>query len=420
MRKSPSKRTGKDLPAPELWVVIAFLLAPWYLNLATIMIGPSEDNIASFSIPTLNTIVLSAVHALFFIMLFYLAARLTYRVMRNNGSAKSPIVSNAKLSVSLELSIVLISGVMIYLLYAALENGIVQTVLEYRFNTRKIGFLGYLVLHFLPVLLALRWSKRPGKINIILLILLAALNMITGFRILLVYALLMVFLLNYENVVKNKIRIVSLTILIIFGLIFYSIVRGSVESGNNNTSDYEIVQFVVSNLARSLPITYLDLIITSGYSADIFTLLALMTEPFSVILTKLFSVLADHRPVMWDISEPLVRNYLFWRGTPGFEPSGFSIHIIPFAYIFYGYMGLTMFAIFFGFLSGLGLHLTRSKHTIKRAFGGVMLCTTIMASETFETMWSLFFHAVIFLTMLALFSRFLSFCLKARPSQAKS
>jgi hypothetical protein len=416
MRKSPSKRNGKDLPTPELWVVIVFLIAPWCLNLATIMIGPSEDNIASFSIPTLTTIILSAVHALFFIVLFYLVARLTYRVLRKNGSVNPPLVSNAKFYISLELSIVIISGVMIYLLYVALENGIFQTALEYRFNTRKIGFLGYLVLHFLPILLALRWSKRPGKINVILLILLAALNLITGFRILLVYALLMVLILNYESVEKNKIRIAYLSILVIIGLVFYSVLRGSVESGSNNSVDYGIVQLVVSNLARSLPITYLDFILSSGYSADIFTLLALMIEPFSIIFTKFFSVLVDHRPVMWDISEPLVRNYLFWRGTPGYEPSGFSIHIIPFAYIFYGYMGLTMFAIFFGFLSGLGLHLTRSKHAIKRASGGVMLCTTIMASETFEIMWSLFSHAVMFLAMLALFSRFLSFCLETKLS----
>ncbi len=397
-------------------MVIAFLIAPWFLNLATIMIGASEDNIASFSNPTLATIVLSAVHALFFIMLFYLAARLTYRVLRKNGSVNPTLVSNAKFYLSLELSIVIISGVMIYLLYVALENGIFQTALEYRFNTRKIGFLGYLVLHFLPVLLALRCSKRPGKINVILLILLAALNLITGFRILLVYALLMVLILNYESVEKNKIRIAFLTISVIFGLVLYSVLRGSLESGSNISGDYEIVQLVVNNLTRSLPITYLDFILSSGYSADIFTLLALIIEPFSIIWTKFFSVLADHRPVMWDISEPIVRNYLVWRGTPGYEPSGFSIHIIPFAYMFYGYMGLTMFAIFFGFLSGLGLHLTRNKHAIKRAFGGVMLCTTIMASETFEIMWSLFSHAVIFLTMLALFSRLLSFCLETKLS----
>jgi hypothetical protein len=409
MRTSPSIRNGKDLQTPELWVVIAFLIAPWFLNLATIMIGASEDNIASFSNPTLATIVLSAVHAIFFIILFYLSAILTYKVVGQNGWITSPLVSNVKFTISLELFIVIISGVMIYLLYSALENGIFQTALEYRFNTRKIGFLGYLVLHFLPILVGLRWSERPGKINFILLILLAALNLITGFRILLVYALLMVFMLNYKNFAKNKFWLTSLALLVLIGLVFYSVLRGSVESGSDQSGDYEMAHLIVSNLARSLPITYLDLIYSSRYTSDITTLFNFIFEPFSIILNKLFYFVADQQPVMWNISETLVRPYLIWRGTPTAEPSGFSIHIIPFAYLFYGYIGLAIFAIFFGFLSGLGLHLIRSEYTIKRAFGGVLLCTTIMATESFETMWSLFSNAVMFLTMLALFSRFFFF-----------
>lgn len=247
--------------------------------------------------------------------------------------------------------------------------------------------------------------RKPGRTNLIILICLVALNLITGFRILLAYALLMIFILNYQHFVKKKIRILSLALLIIAGLIFYSVLRASIESGDNQSGDHEIVQLIVGNLARSLPITYLDLSYSSKFTSNVVTFFALIFEPFSIILAKAFPVLADHRPAMWEIAEPLVRPFLFWRGTPTVEPSGFSIHIIPFSYLFYGYVGLTMFAMLFGFLCGLGLHLIRSEFIIKRAFGGVLLCTTIMATESFDTMWTLFSYAVIFLTMLALFCR---------------
>jgi hypothetical protein len=194
---------------------------------------------------------------------------------------------------------------------------------------------------------------------------------------------------------------------VLVGLVFYSVLRGAVESGGGQPGNYDTLPLVVSNLARSLPITYLDLIESSGYTSDISTLFALIAEPFSVILAKLFFTFADHRPAMWTISEALARDYLIFRGTPASEPGGFSIHIVPFAYLFYGYAGLTVFAIFFGFLSGLGLHLIRSESTITRAFGGVMLCSTIMATESFDTMWVLLCNAVMFLTMLAFFSRVL-------------
>lgn len=419
MSPSSFTRSGKELQTPVLWVVIAFLIAPWFLNLAAIIIGTREDNIASFSIPALSTIILSAVHALIFLIFVYLSAILTYKVVRQSGRVTPTLVTNAKFAISLEIFIVMISGVMIYLLYSVLENGIIQTSLEYRFNTRKIGFWGYWVLHFLPVLLGLRWGEKPGTVNLILLILLAALNLITGFRILLAYALLMVFILNYQNFAKKKIYTASFVLLIITGLIFYSVLRGSLESGDNQSGDHEIVQLIVGNLARSLPITYLDLIYSSKSTSNIVTFFALIFEPFSIILAKFSLVLADHHPVMWDISEPLVRPFLFWRGTPTVEPSGFSIHIIPFAYLFYGYMGLAMFGMLFGFLSGIGLHLIRSEFTIKRAFGGVLLCTTIMATESFDTMWNLFSNAVIFLTMLALFSRVFFFLFGASTSARK-
>lgn len=127
MRTPSFTRSGKELHTPELWVVIAFLIAPWFLNLAAIIIGTPEDNIASFSIPALSTIILSAVHALIFLILLYLSAILTYKVVRQNRRVTSTLVTNAKFSISLELFIAMISGVMIYLLYSALENGIVQT-----------------------------------------------------------------------------------------------------------------------------------------------------------------------------------------------------------------------------------------------------------------------------------------------------
>jgi hypothetical protein len=409
MNTSPCRPNGTELQTPELWVVIAFLVAPWFVNLATIMIGGLEENIASFSIPTSATIFLSAVHAIVFLMFFYASAKLTYKCFIQNRLATSTLVSNNKFAISQRLFLVIISGIMIHILYSALQNGIFQTILEYRFNTRKIGFIGYIVLHFLPILLALRWREKSTKINAILLLLLSALNLITGFRILLAYAFLMIFLLNYKSFAEKKLLLASLGLLIIIGLVLYSMLRGSLESGGDQSEDYRVAQLVLSNLARSLPITYLDLIFSSGYSADISTLFALIFEPVYIILTKLFFVFDVQQPVMWGISEALVRPYLFWRGTPGSEPGGFSIHIFPFAYMFYGYIGLMMFAMFFGFLSGVGIHLIRSDYTVKRAFGGVLLCTTIMSTESFDTMWSLFCNAVMFLTMLTLFSRIFFF-----------
>jgi hypothetical protein len=419
MRKSPCKRNGTRLQTPELWVVIAFLIVPWFLNLATIMIGAGEDNIASFSIPASTTIFLSAVHALIYATFFYASAKFTNKYLSQCRLKTSTLASNKKIATFQRLFLVIISGIMIYILYSALRNGIFQTVLEYRFNTRKIGFIGYIVLHFLPILLALRWRERRTKINTILLILLVALNLITGFRILLVYALLMIFLLNYKDFAQKKLKLVSIGLLIAIGLVSYSVLRGSVESGGAQSEDYSMVQLVVNNLARSLPITYLDLIFSSGYSFDIFTLFALIFEPIYIILAKLFFVFDEHRPVMWGISEALVRPYLIWRGTPASEPGGFSIHIIPFAYMFYGYMGLIMFAMFFGFLSGLGLHLIRSEYTVKRAFGGVLLCSTIMSTESFDTMLSLFWNAVIFLTMMALLSRIFFILFRSRSNTRK-
>jgi hypothetical protein len=104
----------------------------------------------------------------------------------------------------------------------------------------------------------------------------------------------------------------------------------------------------------------------------------------------------------------MVRNYLIWRGTPGAEASGFSVHILAQAFLFHGIIGILLFSFIIGFFLGLGVRLVRNQNNLNRLLGTLILTFVIGSSEVFSEAWKLLCYWMIFLLILILYAKLFS------------
>jgi hypothetical protein len=388
------------------WInsVLLFLAAPWFADLALFFNGTQSLTLAAFVEPTFDEILVSGLLLVLFLFSVRLFAVFCVRLSLIRRPIP-PVVSDSVVGKVASFLLPIFCILNFVFLWTALKVGPINALLGFRFNTQEIGFLGYTLLLFFPIVLALAWRQNSLLANSLLLSLIAFTNLLTGYRILLINGL--IFLLIYNNTyflgIKNRTKILS-AIFLFFVLLSYELFRSTLEFGGSEGVAYSSTIF--DTLGRSFPIRYFAIIARNHVETDWSLSYRLFTEPIELIYAKVFS-LPDQQSVTTLITEPIARSYLVWRGTPNAESTGFSIHILPNSFLLGGLLGIALYSIVLGIFLGLGLQSLESNSAINRLFGTVFLSFVIGCTESFNEAYRCLFYSIGFLILFVMLARLL-------------
>ena len=160
------------------------------------------------------------------------------------------------------------------------------------------------------------------------------------------------------------------------------------------------IQGAMDSLNRSRPLNSLQLISDKEVSLPLSDVSKLVTVPIATFL-QTFGVENDDffstRFNLNNVSEPLFRDYLVWRGTPLYEATGFSISIVSYSYLFYWEFGVIVFAFFYGFFIATGCKLLNSNIYEGKILGSAILVAAFFCNESIVEAINLLVFALIFL-----------------------
>jgi hypothetical protein len=261
----------------------------------------------------------------------------------------------------------------------------------------------YFVLLMFPFILAYDISKQGiSWTNILCLVALILLNLATGFRLLLIQGLAIMVLFNWRLFLAvNKSKIVIAASIFFSLIIGYEVFRGLVTESNQ---EQLLLRSSLDSLNRTSPINAIQLIEDTEVSPSSRGVLKLWTDPVFIVLESLGVDLGgaiDTRFNLHNISQPLFSGFLGWRGTPTYAANGFSISIVPYAYLYGRELGIFVFAIFYGFFIAVGCKLLASNVYEGKLLGSALLVASFLCNEsvveaTKSLVFSLIFIAMIF------------------------
>ncbi len=166
---------------------------------------------------------------------------------------------------------------MIYFGYTIISVGFIEYLVSTRVGTRSIGFIGYSVLLFGPITAAIAVREHKPILSLCFILLLIFFNLITGFRLLLIWTAVVLYFFCFDQMIKLKVATIFKAI-VIFGLTIYIYelwrqyaLTGSLESSNNFLDSlnrtkilYLIIQLQSSSLKffeSILAATYCEIIL---------------------------------------------------------------------------------------------------------------------------------------------------------------
>jgi hypothetical protein len=389
------------------WIISILLIIslPWLTDLALLIHGSNGKTLAAFIEPSLEEILIAGLLQIFFVVIVFATALVTCRPISRNINYPH-LVSNHNFKKTCKSLLPVFFFFILYFLLNALQHGVFDVLIAFRSQTEKIGFIGYFAIIFAPIVFAVTWSCNKYYINYLFILLFIIINLLTGFRVLLVNGLILIFIYNFHYFLSGNVKKLFLFIfLLIILLLTYEFYRAGLASGDLLFGDSE--RSVFDSLARSVPIRYIAISLRDNIVLDWSVLVMILIEPFSILTSLIFPSTAI-QPVFTLVSEPMIRSYLVWRGTPYDEPTGFSIHILVQAFLFDGILGIILFAFLLGIFLGVGVKLIQSKSNLSMLLGTLLLSFIVICSESFSDAWKLFFYWMVFLFILVLYARIIS------------
>lgn len=383
-----------------IFLVLLILAFPWFLELLHLVFPPSNSSIARFIAPSFDEYLASSAVIIGFLVLAYYFAcfsariRIPFKINSSLHASKGIIAGCSGL-------LPLLTVLDLVFLFTSLKVGLAGALLAFRSNEVSIGYFGYFLLYYYPIVLAITWFRNKASTNASCLVLIAITNLVTGFRTLLISSLILILVYNYK-IFKHASLFAKLVFVALFISLFlaYGAFRTGLELGASISP--ETSGSFLDSLNRSFPIRYIVISLRSDVSATFADLLDLFASPFSVLIEKLDGTYNPDDANM--ISERLIRPYLIWRGTPGYLASGFSIHIVPFSYLFFGAFGVVFFASLIGSSVGLGINLSSFHGVLPRVTGSFLITFALSSSESFASGFGSLCYRLVFLLPLVFFS----------------
>ena len=158
----------------------------------------------------------------------------------------------------------------------------------------------------------------------------------------------------------------------------------------------------LDGLNRSFPIRYMVMGLRQNVSGTFSDLVTVLSSPFMVLIQKAEGIYNVDN--ILTVEERLVRPFLVWRGTPQAYATGFSIHVVPYSFLFYGFFGLTFFSSLIGCALGIGANLARLNGILPRILSAFLITFVLSSAESFVSSYTSLCYRLLFLILFVFFS----------------
>jgi hypothetical protein len=388
-------------------LIILIYLIIALLNCAAMILDPEKialHNVPSWSVEQMFKMIVY--YSTFLIMLFAFFMAL-YGVRKIHIGVAKEYKKNLGYSIILYT---MLTKVVIMLLFA-FDYGLLLFIIDTRFNNIPVGGLNYIVLISMPIVL-IQFINSGGnfKIAIIFFILTSFYSLLTGFRVLFIWSLIVISFFYFKEIkktlsLKNFLLGIFTTLSLFFAFEHY---REQLEGLELALEDKSILL----SLNRSNPISTMILAENKGISPDFIHILYLILQPLIDITRFFINIeLPDYGRKQLEFIEPLARDFLIWRGTPQSDASGISIHLISYIYILGGWPLIFIAGCLFGIFIYLAEYLVNQIGINKQILGALLFTLILCGIESFSVVWGLFAYSILFLFVSYIFSELINLIL---------
>jgi hypothetical protein len=283
--------------------------------------------------------------------------------------------------------------------------GLLEFALKARYGTISIGPALYFLFIMFPFILAYEISKKGFSwVNILSLMILTFLNLVTGFRLLLIYALAVIIIYNWDVLSKiSKYKIIAFTVIFGVLLVGYELSRQQLQAQGS----YVETQSAIDSLNRTNPLNTLQLIKIKEVSHPFTDVAKLWTHPIAIFFESFganFDGLIDTSFDLEKVLEPLYSDFLAWRGTPTYKATGFAMSIVSYSYLFHQELGVFVFALAYGFFLAIGCKLISSNVYEQKIVGTALLVSSFLCHESVVGSIALLIYALMFFSLMLFFA----------------
>lgn len=353
-----------------------------------------------------------------FCFLAYLSFIFFYNSLQKNISFNKTL-NQRSINILLNIFSFIFFVFSIFSVYRIYNIGFVTFLLSAREGIISIGPIIYFTIIMWPMVLANRIYENGFSIfNIISLLLIVFLNLITGFRLILVWGLFMIMMYNWQYIVNySKIRLAIILGIVVSLSLIYEGIR--INLAGFATSDLSFFS-LIDSLNRTYPLQYLELIINSNVDLHFFDILFFWVNPIFVFLNSLGFPLDQSINLNFfldEVSKPLFSDFLAFRGTPNYEATGISISILSFSFLFSSFIGFLIFAVFYGLFLATGAILIKSKAFTIKTLGILLITGCLFCNESVVVASQLLVFSLIFLVAFIFFTLFLGIFLTRKNAR---
>ena len=350
-----------------------------------------------------------------FCFLAYLSFIFFYNSLQKNISFNKTL-NKRSINILLNIFYFIFFAFSILSVYRIYNIGFVTFLLSAREGIISIGPILYFTIIMWPMVLANRiYENGLSVFNIISFLLIIFLNLITGFRLILVWGLFMILMYNWQFIVNySKIRFAIILVIIVSLSLIYEGIR--INLAGFATSDLSFFS-LIDSLNRTYPLQYLELIINSDVDLHFFDILFFWVNPIFVFLNSFGFPLDQSINLNFfqdEVSTPLFSDFMAFRGTPNYEATGISISILSFSFLFSSFIGFLIFAVFYGLFLALGTILIKSEAYTIKTLGILLITGCLFCNESVVVASQLLVFSLIFLVAFIFFTLFLGIFLKRK------
>jgi len=265
-----------------------------------------------------------------------------------------------------------------YKVFVIIQYGFIEYLLKSRMGLIPQGFIGHMLLIYLPMLLAMEFKINTNRLYFCLIFFVFTFLCIsTGYRIHFIIGLLMIFIMNLHYFRNLKFyKVFTFFSIILISIYFFETLREEYFGGSYADRN------LLDSLNRTNPISFISYIDSRNLNIDFGMFLQTFITPFSTILSH-FGFTEDHMGhSIMDIYQKLFHSYLSWRGTPEYMATGFSMGFFATAFMFGGILGLCFFSIVYGIILAFAKYFYLSRGYVSQLFGGSLMVFLIYCNET--------------------------------------
>lgn len=381
-------------------ICILILLLPFlfsiidFLNINTKV---AQNHFSLFKITTFDEQIYWLLIYLVFTILILISYCITATLKFSFLVAKHKEFRNFEKKINSYILILLIC-IAFYKLLKIFHFGFIEYLLLSRAGSVSHGFMGHMVLLFMPLILSMEFKMNKSKVcfyvgSVLFTILCTA----SGYRIHFVLGLVFWAIINFDYINKFKLKIIIITTVIGLYIFIYEILRE--QHFGASYSDRSLLH----SLNRTHIISFTAYIEEIGFNLDLSVFLHALLSPIKIVLSHFEILNKGDDFFISNLYNPLFIDYLVWRGTPEAIATGFSTGFFPTAFVFDKFFGLFVFSILYGLFLAIGKKLISSCSYVSQLTGAALLVTLVYSNESLIESVKSMIYWLSFITLIALF-----------------